>query len=134
MAVTGTKLINSDREDSGTMKTDRQGKTGLILVVVLVAAAGGVAYTSPDTAEDFLPAQVLPALPQFEKEQTEINCTTIEEGTEAVNDIVPEGLTGGEDLKPAEIKDRTCGPMCGERNMSGHYCSSDLLTCVCRTE
>ncbi len=113
----------------------RTGSAALLIIILAVGAGTAVVATSPDTAQDILPASILPALPQFETVETDMNCTRIEAGTETANNWVPDALLGGEELQPAEVKDTVCQYQCGgEDDLGGAYCSSELLNCACRAD
>lgn len=111
----------------------RKGNAAVIVILLISIGTGAVA-TSPGTAQDVLPAQVLPVLPQFDSVETDASCTDIEDGADAVNNWVPEATFGGDELEPAAVKEKLCELTCDSADSTaGTYCADDQLTCVCRT-
>lgn len=111
---------------------NRPGNAMIIVLVILGVGAGAVAM-SPDIAQSVLPGQALAMLPQFETVETDISCTDIEEGTEAVNQWVPPALRGGEEIDPGKVKTEICNVRCRQyKETGGTYCSGETLSCVCR--
>lgn len=109
--------------------TGRKGSGAILLVVLIVGAGVGLVAMSPDMAQDVLPPQMLPMLPQFEKVETSRSCDTIERGTEYWNNLPFEDVST-EDARRFFCTDK-CG---GEQKTVGGYCIDGDLACTCRTE
>lgn len=111
----------------------RTGNAAVILLLVVAVGAGGALVTSPDTAEDMLPLSLLPLLPQFEQVDTDTSCSTIQSGTELVNE-----LPLGGDVSQEEAYQFLCRSRCSaDQTTIGGTCSDEegaTLTCICRTD
>lgn len=113
----------------------RKGNAALIVGLLVVVGGVGIVVASPDTAQDVLPASVLPSLPAFEKVETDANCTKIQEAKDAADDALGGYIDA--DKIAQDLTDAGCTALCErdhEANFTGKtYCSQDMLTCVCRT-
>ncbi len=103
-----------------------------MIVVIVIAVAGGAVYLSPSVAEEVLPASVLSHHPQFEAVETDISCDLVEqveEGEESIRGLL------GDDGDP-QTRDAACGLVCGgEDAYAGDYCDADdEFVCVCRVD
>lgn len=105
----------------------RTGSAAVLLVIAVVAVGVGALAMSPDTAQEVLPPQMLPMLPQFEAVDTSRNCGTIEEGTEFWNSLPLEDVT------KTEARRFFCMDKCGgKQQTAGGYCRDGTLSCACR--
>lgn len=109
--------------------TVRTGSGAALLIIVLIGVGAGLVVMSPDAAEQVLPPQLLPMLPQFEADETTRSCDTIKKGTEYWNSLPLEDVT------EAEARRYFCIDRCGGDDPTvGGYCTDGDLTCVCRTD